>query len=145
MKMNKNIIWSLVLLIIVAAVYRLIPGRMLGFAPQLAMAIFGASVVKDKKWAFALPLLSLFISDLGYQILYVNGLSDRAGFYEGQLINYALIALVTLFCFLMKRITVASILAFSLMAPTLYFLLSNFVTWAGGGGYQRPHNFPGMI
>ena len=54
--MKKSIIWALILLIVVAAVYRVIPGRPWGFAPQWAMALFAGAMIKDKKWAFALPL-----------------------------------------------------------------------------------------
>ena len=48
--MNKKIAWSLALLIVVGAVYRIIPDRPLGFAPQIAMALFAGAVIKDKKW-----------------------------------------------------------------------------------------------
>ena len=79
MKLQKNVIIPLVLLIIISAIYRIIPSRPLGFAPQIAMALFGGALfVKDKKWAFALPLLSMFISDILYQVLYANNLpTDR--------------------------------------------------------------------
>jgi hypothetical protein len=69
MKINKTILWSLVLLVLVAALYRIIPGRQFGFAPQWAMAVFAGAVIKDKKWAFLLPVLSMFLSDLIYQVL----------------------------------------------------------------------------
>src|SRR3982751_4711965 len=129
MKINKAIIWSLVLLIIVAAVYRVFPNRPLGFAPQLAMALYAGATIKDKKWAFAVPIFSMFISDLLYQLLYINGLSDIPGFYEGQLTNYILFLAVTCIGFLLKNVTVLSVLAYSLVAPTVFFLASNFLLW----------------
>jgi hypothetical protein len=63
MKLDKNTLISFVLLIIMAALYRAMPGRIWGFAPHIAMAIFGGSVIKDRKLAL-LPVLSLFLSDL---------------------------------------------------------------------------------
>ncbi|HZG23917.1 MAG TPA: DUF6580 family putative transport protein, partial [Chitinophagaceae bacterium] len=63
MKLNKSIVWSLVLLIVVGSIYRVIPNRPWGFTPQLAMALFAGAMIKDKKWAFALPLFSMFLSD----------------------------------------------------------------------------------
>src|SRR5690349_9140664 len=123
--MNKNIAWSLGLLIVVGAVYRIIPDRPLGFAPQIAMALFAGAVIKDKKWAFAIPIFSMFISDLLYQVLFINGLSNVPGFYEGQLTNYILFVGVTLLGMLMKRVTVLSVFAYSLIAPTAFFLCSN--------------------
>ena len=78
----------MIILIVIAAVYRVIPGRPDGFAPQIAMALFGGAIIKDKKWAFALPLFSMFLSDLLYQALFSMHLSERQGFYQGQLTNY---------------------------------------------------------
>ncbi|MBC7850412.1 MAG: hypothetical protein H7Y31_11790, partial [Chitinophagaceae bacterium] len=75
MKLNKTTIWYLVILIVIAALYRVTPLREYGFAPHIAMALFGGAVIKDRKWAFALPLFSMFISDVLYEILYQNGLS----------------------------------------------------------------------
>ncbi len=145
MKLNKSLIWSLVLLIVVAAVYRAIPGRPWGFAPQIAMAIFGGAVIKDKKWALALPLFSMFLSDVLYQLLYSAGISPIPGFYEGQLFYYVLFGLLTCFGFLMKRITIPNVLGYSLAAPVLYFLASNFYVWITGFGFNRPKTFEGLM
>ena len=84
MKLNKNFLLVFILLIVVAALYRVIPGRPWGFAPHIAMALFGGAIIKDKRWAFALPVFSLFLSDLLYEILHANGLIDMQGFYLGQ-------------------------------------------------------------
>lgn len=146
MKLNKSIIWSLVLLTIVAALYRIIPGRPYGFAPQFAMALFAGAVIKDKKWALIIPVLSMFISDLLYQVLYINHLTPIAGFYEGQWINYLLFASVTVIGFLIKKLTVKNIFVGSLAAPTYFFLVSNFLTWAGVGEFVTyPKTFGGLI
>jgi hypothetical protein len=51
----------------------------MGFAPQIAMALFAGSISKDKRFAFLFPVLSLFISDLLYQFLYSQGLSTIKG------------------------------------------------------------------
>ena len=126
MKANKSLIWSLVLLIIIAALYRIIPGRPPGFAPQLAMALFAGAVIKDKKWAFVLPVLSMFISDSLYHLLYLQGLSAIPGIYPGQLTNYILFAGMTIIGFFMKRITIKNIFVYSLIVPSVYFVFSNF-------------------
>src|SRR5581483_11012108 len=101
MKITRSLILALVLLVVVAAMYRAFPNRPMGFAPQYAMAIFGGAIFrKNKKWAFALPLLSIFISDVIYQLLYNQGLSATPGFYEGQWQNYLLIGGLTFIGFL---------------------------------------------
>ncbi|MHA4810697.1 DUF6580 family putative transport protein [Flavitalea flava] len=149
MKPNRSILFSLVLLVIVAALYRIIPDRPMGFAPQMAMAIFAGAMVKDRKWALILPVLSMFLSDLLYQVLYLNGASSVAGFYEGQWQNYLLFALLVTIGFLIKKkINVVNIFLASLAAPTVYFLLSNFVLWAGWAGtrgYGRPKTWDGLL
>ena len=145
MKVTKQVVVSLTLLIITASLYRIMPGRPFGFAPQLAMAIFGGAMVKDKKLAFLLPLLSMFISDALYEILYRNGVGNIPGFYDGQITNYILFASMTIFGFLITKINVTKVLMAALAAPTAYFLLSNFVVWAGGGGLQRAKTFSGLM
>ncbi|MEO6894437.1 MAG: DUF6580 family putative transport protein, partial [Ginsengibacter sp.] len=90
MKNTKQIAASFILLIIIASLYRIMPGRPYGFAPMIAMAIFGGAVIKDKKFAFLLPLLAMFVSDGLYQLLFINGVGNIPGFYDGQLTNYIL-------------------------------------------------------
>lgn len=147
MKQKKSIITALILLVVIAAVYRLVPNRPWGFAPQIAMAVFGGAVfVNDKKWAFVLPVLSMFLSDLLFEALYKAGFTATQGFYEGQWQNYVLFALLTFIGFAVKKEKVLSILAASLVAPTVYFLLSNFLVWySGTGGYQRPKTWNGLL
>jgi hypothetical protein len=145
MKLTKNVLFVFILLIVAGALYRIIPGRPWGFAPHIAMALFGGAVIKDKKWAFALPVFSLFLSDLLYQLLYWNGLSAIPGFYEGQWSNYLLFMVITFIGFTMKNINVGNIVSYSFLAPTVFFLLSNFSVWIGGGGWQRPKTFGGLM
>lgn len=147
MKFNKSVVYSFLLLVIVAAVYRILPRpeSLWGFAPQIAMAIFGGSVIKDKKLAFLLPLLSMFISDALFQLLYVTGIGNTPGFYSGQLLNYILFGLLTVVGFFINQRNVLQIGLGALAAPVLYFLISNFQVWIGGGGWQRPKTFGGLM
>ena len=73
MKNTKQLLGSFILLIIIASLYRIMPGRPYGFAPQIAMAIFGGAVIQNKKFAFLLPLVAMLVSDGLYQLLYING------------------------------------------------------------------------
>lgn len=148
MKSSKNIAWSFFLLVIIAALYRIIPGRPFGFAPQWAMAVFAGAVIRDKKWAFIIPVLSMFISDLIYQVLYLGSMTNMPGFYEGQWQNYVLFALLVFVGLGIKKLNIIQIAAASLTAPTLYFLVSNFLVWASNGatrGLDRPKTFSGLM
>ena len=148
MKITKQLLGSFILLIIIASLYRIMPGRPYGFAPMIAMAIFGGAIIKDKKFAFLLPLLAMFVSDGLYQLLYINGVGMIPGFYEGQLVNYLLFGGLTVFGFLIKNFNVKKIAIASLSAPTAYFLISNFLVWISASplaGLQRPKTFDGLL
>jgi hypothetical protein len=145
MKLNKSAIWAFLIMIITASLYRVWDTRPYGFAPQMAMALFGGAVIKDKRLAILLPLASLLISDLLYEILYINGLTTIQGFYRGQLANYLLFVGIGFFGMLMKRINFKNVLGFSISGSILYFIGSNFGVWIGGGGFARPKTFEGLI
>lgn len=148
MKISKQVVFSFFLLIAIASLYRIMPGRPYGFAPQIAMAIFGGAIIKDKKLAFLLPLLSMFISDALYEILYRNGVGTIKGFYEGQITNYILFGAMTVFGFFIKKLKVSQILIASLAAPITFFILSNFFVWLSSSpdaGLNRPKTFSGLL
>lgn len=146
MNISKQLIGSFILLIVIASLYRIMPGRPFGFAPQIAMAIFGGAVIKDKKWAFLLPILSLFVSDALYELLYINGIGNISGFYGGQITNYILFAGLTTFGFFIKNLNLKSIAISSVAAPTAYFIVSNFLVWLSPmGGLMRPKTFSGLM
>jgi hypothetical protein len=148
MKNSKQLAISFIILIIVASLYRIMPGRPYGFAPMIAMAIFGGAVIKDKKFAFLFPLLAMFISDGLYQLLYINGVGNITGFYDGQLTNYILFGGLTVFGFFIKNFNVKKIAIASFVAPTVYFLISNFLVWASASplaGFARPKTFSGLL
>lgn len=145
MKMNRSVLFSFLLLILAASLYRVWPERPFGFAPQWAMAIFAGAVISNKRLAILFPLLSMFISDTLYQLLFVKGQTAIWGFYEGQLTNYLLFGSLVFFGFMIKKINWKNVLAASLAAPSAFFLLSNFFVWTSGAGYARPKTFSGLL
>lgn len=148
MKINRQLLFSFILLIVIASLYRIMPGRPYGFAPQIAMAIFGGAIIKDKKFAFLLPILAMFVSDALYQLLYINGVGNIPGFYDGQVLNYILFAGLTVFGFFIKNFNIKTIAIASVAAPSAYFLVSNFLVWASSSplaGLGRPKTFAGLM
>lgn len=145
MKITTSTIWAFLLMILTASLYRVWDGRPFGFAPHVAMALFGGAVIKDKRLAIFMPLVSLLISDVLYQVLYTYELSPIKGFYRGQLPNYLLFVGITLLGMQMKRINFTRVLGFTISGSVLFFLLSNFGVWIGGGGYVRPKTFEGLM
>jgi hypothetical protein len=145
MKFSRTLLVNVVLLVLVASLYRIMPGRPWGFAPQIAMALFAGAVIKDRKYAFALPLLSMFVSDLLYQLLYMAGATEIPGFYSGQFLNYLMLTSLTVIGFYMQGKNIRQIAGGFLAGPTAFFLMSNFAVWIGGGGYHRPKTFEGLM
>ncbi len=141
----KENLAPIVILVLTAALYRALPGRVWGFAPHLAMAVFGGAVIRDKRIAFAMPILSLLLSDAVYHVLYLNGLFGIPGFYSGQVSNYLLIGSLAIIGFFLRRDSLSQVLAGALTAPVVYFLASNFMVWMGGGGLGRPRTFNGLL
>ena len=144
MKLSKDTLFIILVLFVTAALYRLIPFRPAGFAPQVALAIFGGALIKDKKWALTLPILSLFISDLIFQGLFLAGLVEIKGIYAGQWQLYVCFLAITTFGFLMKKINLKNTLIFSGAGSVIFFIISNFAVWLGGGGFARPKTFEGL-
>lgn len=119
-------------LIIAAALTRLLPHPP-NFSPVEAIALFGGAYFASRRWALAVPLLAMLISDL------VLGASRGATYLEyfttatylpSLLAIYACIAVTTVLGFNLRgRVTGARVLGYSLMGSVLFFLFSNFATW----------------
>lgn len=102
-----------------------------GFSPVIAIALFSGFIIDKKDRSFLLPLLALLLSDVLIQLLYMGGQFKYPGFYSGQWLNYLLLLSASLVGWLIKGKSYGSLLAGALIAPTVYFLLSNFAVWAG--------------
>lgn len=121
---NKHNTWIAIILIIAAAALRLAlyPHN---FSPVIAMALFSGAVVSEKKLAFVLPLFSMFLADVGFEVFNI-----ATGFYGwGQLITYGLLAVITIFGFGMKKISLPRVAGFSIASSIIFFLLSNSSVW----------------
>jgi hypothetical protein len=109
------------------------------------MAVFAGAVIKDRKWAFALPLFSMLLSDLLMEGMHQLNSSYYTGFYKGQFLNYILILSTTVIGFFIGSRKPLQILGGAIAAPVVYFLLSNFAVWMGGGGLGRPQTLSGLM
>src|SRR4030095_14691449 len=122
MKNKGTTILVFALLIIACSLYRVWDNRPWGFAPHCAMALFAGSVIKDKRFSFLVPLLSMLISDILYQFLYSSGLTEIKGFYHGQWVNYILFTAITGIGFFINKNKIGSIILGSL-AGTFFFYI----------------------
>ena len=132
MKLSRQLIIFFFILIVVTTIVKIICAPQInlsGFSSVIAVALFAGITVKEKKFAFLLPLLALFISDSLLQLLHLFNLFPYEGFYSGQLYNYALLLLVTLMGIGLRNYKTPGIIAAAFIGPTVFFLLSNFVVW----------------
>lgn len=144
MYQKKIIIVDLLIMVLSLAMYRVLPLYTQGFMPMLSISIFAGAVIPNKKLAIALPLLSMLLSDFIFQFLFNKGMTNIAGFYQGQLFNYILFALLVTFGFAIKKVNIKNVLLFSISGSLMYFIVSNFVVWATHTGFSRPMNFSGL-
>jgi hypothetical protein len=123
--------------VFLAAVTRLIPHPP-NFAPMTAIALFGAATLTDKRVAFLMPLLALFVSDVCIEILHRMGLMASWGFYPGMWVTYTAFLLITVMGLLLRhRRSAPTIAAATFAGSVVFFVVSNFGVWLTGNLYPR--------
>lgn len=130
-------------MILLAALSRLIP-HPINFAPISGIALFGAAYYSKKYWAFIIPIVSMWISDLIINnVVYAELFDGFVWFYSGSLFTYAaFVAIAILGMNALKRVTVSRVVASAMSASILFFALSNFGVWLSSGMY--PHTWNGL-
>ena len=140
--MNKRL-FIVAGVILVAALTRLIP-HPLNFAPLGAMSLFGAAYLSDKKFAFILPMLAMFITDLFINTHVCQLLWRLYTIYPGFIWIYGSIAtIVVIGVLLLKKVSITRVIVSSLLGSILFFLISNFGVWLSDPDY--PLNTAGLI
>lgn len=128
MKLNNLI--NPFLIIGIAVVLRLIP-HPANFAPIGAMALFGGTYL-NKKYALAVPLFAMFVSDL------FLGFHNTMGFVYGSFLLTGIIGM-----WLRNHKNVRNVIGVSLVSSILFFLITNFGVWLVGNIY--PKTIVGLI
>lgn len=116
-------------IIILAVLSRLIPHPP-NFAPIGGLALFSGATL-NKKQAFAIPLVAMFVSDL------------FLGFHSTMLYVYGSFALIVFIGMQLKKIKFTNLLLASLISSGLFYLITNFGVWASTDLY--PKNMNGLI
>ncbi|RYY50440.1 MAG: hypothetical protein EOO06_03815 [Chitinophagaceae bacterium] len=122
MKQNRTMILIAALIVVLAALSRVaFYAQDFYFSPVIAMALFSGAVIKDKKIAFIMPIVSMLLADILFEI---SGIAK--GFWGwGQLTGYGILALITVFGFYLRKINVLNVVGFSVASSLLFFFLSN--------------------
>src|SRR5690242_11341407 len=125
MNATNSRIFALLSAILVAAVLRLVPHPP-NFTPIGAMALFSGAYLGKRGLAFAAPLGAMLLSDA------------VLGFYSGFWVTYLGVALIVLVGWLaLSRVSVLRVAGAAIVSSVLFFLVSNFGTWALSGMYPR--------
>lgn len=130
MKRNNTNIILAISLILVAALARIVNREMqlYNLAPVAAVGLFSGAIFKDKKLAYAMPLLAMLLADIYFQFF-----TRVQGFYgKEQWFVYGGMALVTFLGTKMGKINVPKVIGFSLAGPVVFFLVSNFGSFLSG-------------
>lgn len=114
-----------------AAISRLLP-HPYNFTPIGAMALFGAAYFKQRWMAFLIPALALWISSLLLDNLVYAAYYEGFVWFSNGGVYLAFILVALLGMGLLKKVTMPRLLAGSLGASVLFFLVTNFMVWAGG-------------
>jgi hypothetical protein len=134
------------LLVLVAVAYRLATGLLIhsgatwlsNFAPMAAIALCCATYFPPKL-KFSVPLIALFISDLILNYQYRASLLD--GHILGRYVALVLVGGIGLL--LQNRATLKTLLPASILASTIFYLITCAFSWLSDPGYAK--NFVGLI
>ena len=111
-------------LIVLAAGLRVAPHPW-NLTPVGAIALFSGAVVKDRRLAFAFPLLSLFAGDV------ITGLPKVISYIELDLVVYAsFLVSVAIGLLLRRNRGVFRVAGATLLGAIQFFLISNLADWA---------------
>ena len=130
MKRNYSNILLAAGLILMASLARVVNHEMhlYNLAPVAALGLFSGAVIKDKRFAYMLPLVAMLMADLYFQFF-----TSTPGFYgREQWFVYGGMALVTLLGTAMHKANPLKIAGFSLIGSIVFFIVSNFGCYVSG-------------
>ena len=122
-------------LILIASISRLFP-LLPNFQPIMGIALFAGSIfASNKKFAFAIPLLAMLISDTILSLFSLNLFGYYAGFHDTILFVYLSFALVVFLGIkFTKSDNILSVLIGSISGSIIFFIITNFAVWIFGIG-----------
>jgi len=115
-------------LILVAALTRVLPHPP-NFSPVEAVALFGGAYFASRRWALAVPLAAMFLSDL--VLARMHGGLYASWFGSGGIaLVYLCVAVSVLLGYgLRGKVSGARVLGYSLLGSVLFFVVTNLGVW----------------
>lgn len=144
-KNNLNLRFGIIaLLIVLAASSRFLLLPIPNVSPIGAMGLFGAAYFAKKYWAFIIPIAALWMSDLFLNNVVYAQYYESFQWIGNVWVYLGFIAIVLLGMGMLKKISAGRLFGASLLASTLFFLLTNFGAWLMPHGLY-PYNFSGLM
>lgn len=142
--MKKETLSNIILiaaLIFLTALGRLVTNHMAiyNFTAIGAGALFAGVVLKDKKYAYIVPLAALLLSDVFFQLF-----TDIPGFYGGEMFFvYGGFILITFIGTRIRKAKAGNIFLASVASGVVFYLMSNLGTFLFRDMY--PHTLSGLL
>lgn len=128
----------IILMIILAVVIRSLNinhiTQWVTFTPIGAVAMFSGTYLKDKWKAFLVPIAVVFISDLGLNYVWFHKFVWVDG---SSIVVYATLAVMVVIGMNIKKVNVVNIVAASLLAVLIHWLLTDIGPWLNSGTYSK--------
>ena len=127
-------------MILLAAISRFLPialPSMANFSPVGTMALFGGAYFAKKQWAFIVPMMALWLSNLILNNVFYTKYypTFSFGFELAVFVSFALVVVIGIV--LLKRVNIVNLLTANILGTIGFFLISNFFVWAGGTMYPQ--------
>jgi hypothetical protein len=123
--------FTLAAIIVAVALFRYLPHPP-NVSPIAAMALFAGATVSDRRAAFLVPFLALFVGDV------------LIGLHDTMLFVYSAFALTVLAGFVLRsRLQPVYIAIAALFSSVLFFLITNFGVWLTSAMY--PLSSEGLV
>ena len=132
--MKSNIQTAGILTIIIVGILTRVIPHVPNFVPVEGLTLFGAAYLKRKEFAYIMPVLLIYLSDL-----VINNTTARIYFTEHDgfiwFSNYMIYSFISLILIvlagriILKKILAANVVVSALAASIIFFLISNFGIW----------------
>ncbi len=144
-KNNINLRFGIIAgIVILAAASRFLMLGIPNVSPIGAMGLFGAAYFTKKYWAFIIPFAALWLTNVLLDNIVYAQYYDSFQWLSNPWVYLGFGAIVLLGMGILQKVSAGRVVVASLLASSLFFLITNFGTWMGGMvGY--PMTFSGLM
>lgn len=136
-----TVFWFMGAVLLLAALSRVLPHPP-NVSPIAAMALLGGAYLGQRRWALLLPLACMVCSDLVLELMFRAGWRPYTGFHDTLPYVYGSLLLTAwLGTSLQRRLSPLSIVATSMAASVIFFVITNLGVW----WQWMPHTYDSLV